>query len=238
LRKYVLPLLGLYLDFVWIDAIVVLVNWQFPGLAATVLGQPASWSVLMVLSLSLLGLARVANISMGQWLLSYARSEQPAGQRQWPNILLGTVGFVVGIIQLPLAVEPGDGVPFLFMVEDTPLKMAAIALYGALYGWAGVMLLRFMPGAKLYSALMFASGLPLVAINHLFSRDAMVARLMAQAVSHGRSLTPERAEFVLSVAPVFNLLFVGIMLVILLLCRERPTASVDRPLEGSPSGRA
>jgi hypothetical protein len=236
LRKYVLPLLSLYLDFVWIDAIVVLVNWQFPGLAATVLGQPASWGVLLVLSLLLLGLARVANVSLGRWLLSYARSEQPAGQRRWPNILLGTVGFAVGVAQFTRGAEPGgDGVPFLFMEEDTPLKLAAVALYGAFYGWAGVMLLRFAPGAKLYSALMFASGLPLVAINHMFFRDALIAGLMANAARHGRSLTLERADFVLSVAPVFNLVFVAIGLAILLLCRERPA---DRSLAGAPGGNA
>jgi hypothetical protein len=226
LRKYVLPLLSLYLDFVWINAIVVLVYRLVPGVAEIFLGQPPG-RVQTALSLILIGLARVTNASLGQRLLSYARSEKPAGQRQWPNLLLGTAGFVSGIGQLKRLTEPGDGSPFLFMVEDTPLKLIALMLYAALYGWCGVMLLRFAPGAKIYGALIFASSVLLGVISFLFSRDAMIARVMVSQASKGRPLTPGDAEFFLNLAFMSTLVFIGIMLVILLSSRERPAASVE-----------
>ncbi|WP_143747858.1 hypothetical protein [Mesorhizobium temperatum] len=97
MRKYVLLFLSLCIDYVWVNAAVVLADRLFPGVAETVLGQPASWAAQQVLSLILLSLVRVANVSVGEWLLSYAQTEQPAGQRQWANLLLGTLGVLSGI---------------------------------------------------------------------------------------------------------------------------------------------
>ncbi|WP_136617919.1 MULTISPECIES: hypothetical protein [Mesorhizobium] len=238
MRKYVLPLLGLYLDFVWINAIVVLADRLFPGIAETFLGQPMPVRAQTALSLILIGLARLTNASLGQRLLSYAWSEQPAGQRQWPNLLLGTAGFVSGIGQLKRLTGSGDVVPFLSMFEDTPLMIAAFALYAALYGWCGVALLRFAPGAKLFGALIFASSVLLAGIDFLFSRDVLIARMMMREASKGRPIPLERAEFFLSLSLLYTLVFSGILLVILLFCRERPTAALERPLEGSPGSPA
>ncbi|CAN7233659.1 hypothetical protein [Mesorhizobium sp. LjNodule214] len=238
MRKYVLLFLGLCLDYVWMNAAVVLVDRLFPGVAETVLGQPTSWAARTVLSLILVSLAWVANVSVGEWLLSYALAEQPAGRRQWPNLLLGTLGFVSGIWYVLRLTQPDDGMPFLFMVEQTPLKIAAVALYIALYGWCGVMLLRFEPRAKLYNALLFASTLPLAAINQLFSHDALVASMVARANSEGRTFTMEKAELYARLSIYYAVLLVVVMLAILYFCRERPATAAERSLEGSPSGRA
>ncbi|MER9233717.1 hypothetical protein NKI56_16705 [Mesorhizobium sp. M0622] len=94
------------------NAAVVLADRLFPGVAETVLGQPTSWAARTVFSLILLSLARVANASVGEWLLAYALAEHRTSLRQWPNLLLGTLGFVSGIWYLLRLTEPGDGMPF------------------------------------------------------------------------------------------------------------------------------
>lgn len=237
MRKYVLAFFSLCIDYVWINAAVVLADRLFPGVAETLLGQPMSWAARQVLSLILLSVARLTNASLGEWLLSYALAEQPEGQRQWANLLLGTLGFMSGIWYLLRLTEPGDGMPFLFMVEDTPPKIGAVALYSALYGWCGAMLLRFEPRAKLYNALLFASVLPLTAINLIFSHDALIASMVARAASQGRSFPVEKAEVYARVSPYYAILLVAVMLAILYFCRERPVASADRSPEGSQNSR-
>ncbi|MER8829653.1 hypothetical protein NKH73_22775 [Mesorhizobium sp. M0938] len=238
MRKYVLRFLSLCIDYLWVNAAVVLADQLFPSVAEAVLGQPASWAARQVLSLVLLSLVRVANASVGEWLLSYAQTEQPAGQRQWANLLLGTLGVLSGIWYLLHLTEPDDGMPFLFMVEDTPLKTAVIALYSALYSWCGVMLLRFEPKAKLRNALLFASVLPLTAINVIFSHDELIGSMVARAARQGRSFPVEKAEVYARVSVYYAILLVAVMLAILYFCRERPAVSVDRPLDGSPGSRA
>ncbi|UVK42689.1 hypothetical protein BPNPMPFG_004392 [Mesorhizobium sp. AR07] len=238
MRKYVLRFLSLCIDYVWINAAVVLVDRLFPGVAETVLGQPMSWAARQVLSLILLCVLRFANASLGEWLLAYALAEQPAGQRQWANLLLGTLGFISGIWYLLRLTEPGDGTPFLLMVEHTPLKTAAVALYSALCSWCGVMLLRFQPKAKRYNALLFASALPVTVINVAFSRDALIASIIARAASQGRSLPVEKAEVYARGSVYYAIVLIAVMLVILYFCRERPGVSAGKPLEGSPDSRA
>ncbi|RAZ90134.1 hypothetical protein DPM33_14995 [Mesorhizobium hawassense] len=230
-----LSFVSLCLDFVWVNAAVVLVDRLFPGIAETVLGQPASWAARQTLSLVLLAAMRGANASIGEWLLGYARTEQP-GRRQWANLLLGTLGFASGIWYLLRLTEPGDATPFLFMVEDTPLKLAAVAIFSACYSWCGAMLLRFEPRAKFYNVLLFVSILPLTAINVIFSRDAMVATMVARAASQGQSFPVEKAEVYIRVSLYFTVLLVAIMLALLYFCRERPAA--EKPLEGAQGGSA
>lgn len=229
MRKYVLAFFSLCIDYVWINAAIVLANRL--GVAEIVLGQPLSWAARALLTLILLSVARLANASLGEWLLSYAATEQPA-LRQWPNILLGTLSFVSGIWYLLNLTELGEGMPFLFMVEQTPLKIAAVALYSGLYSWCGVMLLRFEPKAKLYNALLLASTLPLTAINQLFSHDALIASMIARASREGRSFPLEKAEVYARVSIYWAILVVVVMLAILYFCRERPAAAARRPLEG------
>ncbi|TIS94405.1 hypothetical protein [Mesorhizobium sp.] len=236
MRKYILLFLSLCIDYVWVNAAVVLADRL--GIAETVLGQPPSWAARQVLSLILLSLVRVANASVGEWLLSYAQTEQPAGQRQWANLLLGTLGVLSGIWYLLHLTEPDDGMPFLFMVEDTLLKTAVIALYSALCSWCGVMLLRFEPKAKLCKALLFASVLPLTAINLIFSHDALIASMVARAASQGRSFPVEKAEVYARVSISYAILVAAVMLAILYFCRERPAVSVERSFEGSPGSQA
>ncbi|MFD2053891.1 hypothetical protein ACFSQT_12580 [Mesorhizobium calcicola] len=238
MRKYVLAFFSLCIDYVWINAAVVLADRLFPEIVETILGQPMSWAARQVVSLVLLSLARFANASLGEWLLSYALAEKPAGQRQWANLLLGTLGFVSGLWTLLHSTEPGDGVPFLLMVEDSPQKMAAIALYSVLSSWGGVMLLRFTPRAKLYNAVLSFSTLPLAAINQMFSHDALVASILLRSNSTAHPFTMEKAELYARLSIYYAILLVAVQLAILYFCRERPAAAVQGQPEGSPGGQA
>ncbi|BCM16350.1 hypothetical protein [Mesorhizobium sp. J8] len=224
---------SLCLDFIWINSAVVLIDRLFPGIAETLLGQPTSWAARQTVSLVLLAALRGANVSIGEWLLGYARTEPP-GRRQWANLLLGTLGFASGIWYLLRLSEPGDTTPFLFMVENSPLKLAAVAIFSAFYSWCGAVLLRFEPRAKFYNALLFVSILPLTAINVIFSRDAMIATMLARAASRGQSFPLEKAEAYVRVSFYFAVLLVAIMLTLLYFCRERPVA--EKPIEGAQSG--
>jgi hypothetical protein len=232
LRK--LLFVSLCIDYIWINAAVALLDRL--GFAEAIIGQPISWAARQLLTLVLLSLARVANASIGEWLLANARAEQPAGRRQWPNLLLGMLCFLSGIWDLLHLTMPGDGMPFLFMVEDTPLKTAAVALYSVFYSLCGMMLLRFEPRAKLCSAVLFISILPLAAINQIFSRDALVASMLARAANQGRAFPLEKAEAYARLSIYFAFVLMAVMLALLYLCRERP--AVESGLESSPGGGA
>jgi hypothetical protein len=231
LRK--LLFVSLCIDFVWMNAAVVLVGRL--GLAEALVGHPMSWAARQVISLILLSLARMGNASIGEWLLSYAVAEQPAGRRQWANLLLGTFCFASGIWYVLQLTKPGDATPFLLMVGQTPVKTAAVALYSAFYSWCGAMLLRFEPRAKLYNALLFISILPLTAINLIFSHDALIASMLARAASEGRAFPLEKAELYARASIYFAVLLIAVMLTLLYFCRERP--SVESQLESMPGGR-
>lgn len=237
MRKYVLPFLSFCLDYAWVNAAVVLADRLLPDVGEAVLGQPMSWSVRQLVSLALVALVRLAHASVGEWLLSYPLNEQPEGQRQWANVLLGTLGVLSGIWYALHLTEGDDGMPFLFMVEQTPLKIAAVALYSAVCSWCGAMLLRFTPRAKFYNALLFISFIPLTLINQMFSHDALIASMVARAAREGRTFPLEKAEAYARLGVYYAVVLVAVMLTVLYFCRERPAdeGAPDRRLTHSTS---
>lgn len=223
MRKSVLPLLSLYLDFIWINALVGLADHVLPWLSRALFGQPLPWAASIAVSLLLLGIGRMLGVSVGGWLLSWAADERDAGVtlRQWPNLVLGTLAFLSGLKEMVRWVEPGDGLPFLLMVEETPLKIAALMLFGAAVALAGAMLLRFAPGAKLFNAALLAFGAAAFAVNMLFSREAMVAAAMTRRTNQGLPATLEQAEGVVSFTLYAAIALIVVCCVLLSLCRER-----------------
>jgi hypothetical protein len=222
MRKYGIPLLSLFLDFLWINTAIGLLIYLLPTLAESVLGGPAPWSAQIVISLILLSVGRLLNLSFGDYLLSNAVAERDAGGklRQWPNLLLGTLGFLSGLKDLVRWTEPGSAVPFLFMVEETPLKIGVLLVYGALYGLGGVLLLRFASGAKLLNGVILAIGAVAMVINVLFYHDAMVAAIIARNENQGREITVEAAEKAVALSP-YGFVLLAVMGVVLYFCRER-----------------
>ncbi len=109
-------------------------------------------------------------------MLARAIREDETGStaRQWPNLVLGTLGVLSGLKEFVRWTLPGDGLPFLFMVEETPLKLAALTVNGALYIFGGVLLLRFAFGAKLLNAPLLLFGLAMTVVNVLYFHAALV----------------------------------------------------------------
>lgn len=116
---------------------------------------------------------------------------------------------------------PGEQIPFLFMVEETPFKIVALCIHGALYVLGGVMVLRFAPGARLYNAVLLVFGTAMMTINLVFYRDAMIEAQMVRRLNQGLPVDPEAAEAVVSWAPVAGGAMILLMAVLLWLSRER-----------------
>ncbi|MGX5831617.1 hypothetical protein [Mesorhizobium sp. 43Arga] len=222
MRKYGIPALSLFLDFLWINTAITLTIYLLPTLTEAAFGGPMPLSAQIVVSLVLLSIGRVLNLSLGDYLLSKAVAEWDAGGRlrQWPNLLLGTIGFLSGLKELERWTEAGNGIPFLFMVEETPLKIVVLVIYGTLYGLGGILLLRFAAGAKLLNGALLAVGAVAMAINILFYHDAMVAAIIARNENQGREITVEAAERAVALSP-YGFVLLGVMAAVLYFCRER-----------------
>jgi hypothetical protein len=223
MRKYILPLLALYLDFILIDAVVGLVTYFLGEAIETLIGMPVSWAAQASASLLVLILLRLLNLSVGELLLAYAVAERQSGVRlrQWPNLFLGTAMLLSGLKEVVRWSAPGDGMPLLFLVEDTPVKVLVLMLFGALYILSGVMLLRFDPGAKIVNSALLALGAAIMAGNLLFFREAMVAAQLNRRLNQGLAADPQAAESVVAYAPLYGAVFFGALAAILYLCRER-----------------
>lgn len=226
MRKYGIPALSVFLDFLWINTVVGLLIYLLPTFAEAAFGGPVPWSAQIVISLVLLSIGRVMDLSLGEYLLSNAVAEWEAGGRlrQWPNLLLGTAGFLSGLKELERWTEPRSGVPFLFMVEETPLKIGVLVVYGALYGLGGILLLRFAAGAKLLTGALLAVGSVAMATNILFFHDAMVDAIITRNENQGREITLEAAERAVALSP-YGFVLLGVMAAILYFCRERRAAA-------------
>lgn len=224
MRKYILPLLSLYLDFLVVDTVVGLFIYLSPFFIENLFGGPLSWPAQISISLLLLIIERFLKVSLGDYLLSYAIAERNAGValRQWPNLVLGTLGFLSGVKEIVRWTLPGDGMPFLFMVEETPFKLAMLMAKGALVVLSGIMLLRFLPGARLLNAALFAFGVAMTTINLLWFRDEMVAAQVNRRLRQGLPADLESAQAVVSTVPIYGGIFFVLLFVLLYFCRERP----------------
>lgn len=228
MSKYIVPLLGLYLDYICIDAVVGLLTYFFGEAIERLIGMPISWAAQASASLLVLILLRLFNLSVGEWLLAYAVAERQSAVRlrQWPNLWLGTIALLSGLKEMVRWTAPGDGMPFLLLVEDTPAKALVLTLYGALYVCAGVLLLRFWPGAKLFTGALLALGAVVMAGNLLFFREAMVFAQLTRRLNQGLPADPQEAESVVAYAPVYGAAVFAVLVAILYFCRERKPISV------------
>lgn len=223
MRKYVLRLLPLYLDFIWIWTVIGLVDYLSEGLIGGIFGDENAVLGGAVVSLLIAVVLAVTNLSIGERLLHYAKWEEESGvkSRQWPNLLLGTMLFLSGLKEIVGWTEPGTGMPAFFLVEETPLKIAVLTLYGVANLVGGVMLLGFYRGAKLYNWILLAVVTIPGLASYIFFRAEMIAALMARRDNQGLPMDAERAETYINAGPVLFLAIMVLMAVILYFCRER-----------------
>lgn len=223
MRKYVLRLLPLYLDFIWVWTVIGLVDYLSEGLIGGIFGDENAALGGAVVSLLIAVVLAVINLSIGERLLHYAKWEDERGVkvRQWPNLLLGTILFLSGLKEIVRWIEPGTGIPAFFLVEETPLKIAVLTLFGVANLVGGVMLLGFHRGAKLFNAILLAVATVSGLASYIFFRAEMIAALVARRDNHGLPMDAERAETYISAGPVFFLTFTLLMAALLYFCRER-----------------
>jgi hypothetical protein len=228
MRKYILPVLGFYIDFIFINSLVSLMAHLARSAGREIdpaYAVPASWG--LILSLILVG--RRFDFSIGQQLLSYAKAERELGltTRQWPNLVTGTLMILSGLKELVNWTAPGQGLPLFLLVEETPLKIGLLTILGGICLLAGIMMLRFTPGAKSVSAAVLVFSGTGLAVSFYFARDALVAAQMARRANQGLQRTMEDAERMISFMPYFLIVFFAVAFWMLYLCRERPGAAVQ-----------
>lgn len=151
MRRYVLPLLALYLDFIIVNAVVGLASF-FLGQAWNYMsGEGTPWYAELGVSFTLVGLGRALGLSAGEWLLGPAAdmADDETPPRLWPNLVLGTFLMLDGFKQMVRWTELEAVIPVFGMVGTTPLKAGILMATGALYVVAGALVLQFVRGAKL-----------------------------------------------------------------------------------------
>lgn len=229
MRKYVFPVLSFYLDFIFLNALVGLID-HLAQIAGKGIDSDITASTSWVATSILVLIIRSINISIGDRLLSYARAERAMGNsaRQWPNLLLGTMMVLGGLKEMIRWSQPGNGMPLFLLVEETPFKIALLTVFGAICLIGGTMALRFTPGARLVNAAVLAFTAAGLAVSFHFKRDALVAAQVARRANQGLEQTAEQAERMVAFAPYFLLSFFAVTLWILYLCRERPASSAQR----------
>jgi len=207
----------------WIDTIVGVAVHFFRADFEKLIGVPISWAVQLSISLLIVIAMRLLSLSIGTWLLAYATAERQRGiaQRQWPNLVLGTLGVWSGLDWIASRLTgPDDGSPFFFMVQDTPLKLVALLLYGAVTLWSGVLLLRFSRGARRFNWVLLGFMVAIMILNLLFFHEAMVLAQVARRMSQGLSTDREAAEAVIMWTPLYGGIAFGLIAFLLYRCRE------------------
>ncbi|MBW6422519.1 hypothetical protein KX729_13765 [Rhizobium sp. XQZ8] len=119
------------------------------------------------------------------------------------------------------------GTAAFLLVDETPLKIGLLTILGGICLLAGIMMLRFIPGAKLVNAAIMAFSAAGLAVSFYFARDALVAAQVARRANQGLQRTVEDAERMVSFAPYASVVVFAAMLWVLHLCRERAGPAVQ-----------
>ncbi|MFH1795435.1 MAG: hypothetical protein ABIK36_08100 [Pseudomonadota bacterium] len=150
MRRYVLPVLSFYLDYILVSMIVALAAFFLGEAWSLFAGEDTRWYAEFDTSLALVTLGRVLGLSAGDRLLAAARdlADEELRPRLWPNLALGTLLILDGLKQMVRWSQLDAVIPVFGMVETTPVKAALLVAMGALYVAAGAMILRFARNAK------------------------------------------------------------------------------------------
>lgn len=150
MRRYVLPVLSFYLDYILVSTIVALAAFFLGEAWSLFAGEDTRWYAEFGTSLALATLGRVLGLSAGDRLLAPARdlADEEPRPRLWPNLALGTLLILDGLKQMVRWSQLDAVIPVFGMVETTPVKAALLVAMGALYVAAGAMILRFARNAK------------------------------------------------------------------------------------------
>ena len=223
MRRYVLPLLSLYLDFILVNAFVTLASFFLGRAWGYVAGVGAPWYAEIGLSVVLVGLARALGVSAGERLLAPARdlADQEPRPRLWANLALGTFLLLDGLKQMVRWSQLDAVLPVFGLTETTPLKAALLLAMGALYLAAGALVLRFAPRARLAALAVLAVSTLSLVLSWRVLPDAIARVQAARRELQGLPLREGEVEAMQAMLPWLAAGGLVLILLLLALSRER-----------------
>lgn len=223
MRRTLIRLLALYIDFIVIGTFVTLGNYALGQAMGYISGIGNDWYVEIGASAGLTALARMLGLSLGEALLDHALDEadSEAPGRLWPNLVLGTFLMLDGLKLMVRWSQLDVAVPVFGMVETTALKVIVLVAMGAVSVVAGAMLLAFRPMSRLAAA----GSLALSALSLAISwpvLDAAIARVqIARREAQGLPVREGEVEAIQAMLPFLSAGLLAVCVLLLLLSRER-----------------
>lgn len=225
MRRTLIRLLALYIDFIVIGTFVALGNYVAGIALGYVSGIGSDWYVEIGVAAALTALARALGLSMGEALLGYALDEVDSGvpRRLWPNLVIGTFLILDGLKMVIRWSQLDVAVPVFGMIETTALKVAILIAMGVFSFFAGAMVLAFMPKSTLLALGSLALSALSLAVSWPVLSEAIARVQVARREAQGLPLREGEIEAMQSLLPAVSAGMLAVTVILLLLCRERQT---------------
>jgi hypothetical protein len=224
MRRTLIRLLALYIDFIVIGTFVTLGNYAFGVAMGYIPGIGNNWYVEIGASAGLTGLARMLGLSLGEALLDYALDEADSETRRrlWPNLVLGTFLMLDGLKLMVRWSQLDVAVPVFGMVETTAPKVVVLIAMGLVSVVAGAMLLAFRPMSRIAAAGSLVLSALSLALSWPVLHEAIGRVHVARREAQGLPIREGEIESVQAMLPFLSAGLLAVAIVLLLLCRERP----------------
>jgi hypothetical protein len=224
-RRTLIRLLALYIDFIVIGTFVALCNYVAGLIAGYIPGIGNDWYVEIGVSAGLTALARMLGLSLGEALLDYALDEAGSETRRrlWPNLVLGTFLMLDGLKLMVRWSQLDVAVPVFGMIETTAIKMIVLIAMGAVSVVAGAMLLAFRPMSRIAAAGSLALSSLSLAISWPVLDEAIGRVQVARRQAQGIPIREGEIESIQAMLPFLSAGMFAVGIVLLLLSRERPS---------------
>jgi hypothetical protein len=224
MRRTLVRLLALYIDFIVIGTFVTLGNYVAGIAVGYVSGAGSDWYVEIGVSAALTALARALGLSMGEALLDYALEEVDAGssRRLWPNLVLGTFLMLDGLKMMVRWSLLDAVIPVFALTETTAVKVIILIAMGIISLVAGAVLLAFLPRARLTAAASLGLSSLSLAISWPVLDEAIGRVQVARRDAQGLPIREGEVESMQALLPFASAGMLAIAIIVLLLCRERP----------------
>jgi hypothetical protein len=224
-RRTLIRLLALYIDFIVIGTFVTLGNYVAGLIAGYIPGIGNDWYVEIGVSAGLTALARMLGLSLGGALLYYALDEagSETHRRLWPNLVLGTFLMLDGLKLMVRWSQLDVAVPVFGMVETTAIKVIVLIAMGAVSVVAGAMLLAFRPMSRIAAAGSLALSSLSLAISWPVLDEAIGRVQVARRQAQGIPIREGEIESIQAMLPFLSAGMFAVGIVLLLLSREQPS---------------
>lgn len=225
MRRTLVRLLALYIDFIVIGTFVTLGNYAFGVAMGYIPGIGNNWYVEIGVSAGLTALARMLGLSLGEALLDYALEQADSERRGrlWPNLVLGTFLMLDGLKLMVRWSQLDVAVPVFGMVETTASKVVVLVAMGAVSVVAGGMLLALRPMSRIAAAGSLALSAVSLAISWSVLDEAIGRIQIARREAQGLPIREGEIESIQTMLPFLSIGVMAVCIVLLLLSREKPS---------------